>query len=147
MEQRTSYRTEHRPERPVTNLIGELRDETLTLVRQEIALAKTEMSEKASVYGRNTGYLAAGALVAYAGAIFILLALSLVLTSIMVQQGVALTTALWAGTGIIGILVGAIGLILVMKAKRTLMNEPLTPNKTVESLKEDKEWTRKKIEH
>jgi hypothetical protein len=124
-----------------------LRDETLILMRQELALAKTEMSEKAGVYGRNAGYLAAGALVAYAGAIFILLALSLVLAAIMVGQGVALLTALWAGSGIVGILVAIIGAVLVMKAKNAIENETLTPTKTVETLKEDKEWIRKKVKH
>ena len=53
-------------ESSIVYLLKKLRDDTTTLVRDEISLAKTEISEKIASTSRNVGYLAAGALVAYA---------------------------------------------------------------------------------
>ena len=53
-------------ESSIVYLLKKLRDDTTTLVRDEISLAKTEISEKIASTSRNVGYLAVGALVAYA---------------------------------------------------------------------------------
>ncbi len=50
-----------RDERTLGELFSELAQETSTLVRQEVNLAKTEMSQKASRVGKDVGFLAAGA--------------------------------------------------------------------------------------
>jgi hypothetical protein len=55
-----------------------------------------------------------------------------------------------AGASLLGFLVvaaviGAIGALLVVKALKTLKNEPLTPTKTAETLREDKEWVQNKV--
>jgi Putative Actinobacterial Holin-X, holin superfamily III len=60
----------------IVDLLKNLRDDTTTLVRDEISLAKTEMSEKIASSSRNVGYLAAGALVAYAALILLLQGIS-----------------------------------------------------------------------
>ena len=44
----------------IVDLLKILRDDTTTLVRDEISLAKTEISEKIASTSRNVGYLAAG---------------------------------------------------------------------------------------
>src|SRR5918998_1553218 len=49
-----------RDDRSLGELFTELAQETSTLVRQEVNLAKTEMSQKASTAGRHAGVLAAG---------------------------------------------------------------------------------------
>ena len=56
----------------IVYLLKKLRDDTTTLVRDEISLAKTEISEKIASTSRNIGYLAAGALVAYAALLLVL---------------------------------------------------------------------------
>jgi hypothetical protein len=61
----------------IVYLLKNLRDDTTTLVRDEISLAKTEISDKIASTARNVGYLAAGALVAYAALIMILLGITL----------------------------------------------------------------------
>src|SRR5688500_13231286 len=40
-------------DRSIADLLKELRDESPMLLRQEVALAKTEMAEKATAYGKN----------------------------------------------------------------------------------------------
>ena len=46
--------------RSIFGLLRELRDELGTLFRQEVALAKTEVSEKADLAKRNSIYIAVG---------------------------------------------------------------------------------------
>ena len=58
----------------ILDLVKSLRDDTTGLIRDEVALAKTEIGEKIATASRNVGYLAVGALVAYAGVIFLLVA-------------------------------------------------------------------------
>src|SRR4029434_2482433 len=103
----------------VANLIKELRDEALLLVRQEVALAKTEMSEKIGRTLRNTAYAIAGALVAFLGSVFILQAVT-GLTGIGLRAaGVAPEHCLWLAPLIVGVVVAAHGLSFVTKGSVT----------------------------
>lgn len=126
-------------------LLKKLRDDTTTLVRDEISLAKTEISEKIATTSRNVGYLAAGALVAYAALILILQGLSLMLREQFILHGMSEANATLLGFLIVGVVVGMIGAVLIVKALNTLKKESLTPTKTAETLKEDKEWVQDKV--
>ena len=126
-------------------LLKKLRDDTTTLVRDEISLAKTEISEKVATTSRNVGYLAAGALVAYAALMLILQGLSFMLSEQFILRGMSEANATLLGFLIVGIIVGMIGVFLILKALNTLKKESLTPTKTAETLKEDKEWVQDKV--
>jgi hypothetical protein len=130
-------------ERSIGELLKELRDDTTTLLRQEVALAKTEMSEKASRAGRNAAYIAAGGAVAYAGLIFLLLAATYALYLMLQAMGME-THSLWVAPLIVGAIVGIIGYSLVQKGISTLRDESLVPEKTTQSLQEDKQWLQEK---
>jgi len=127
------------------SLIRELRDESTTLVRQEVALAKTELTEKASMLGRNSIYLAIGGLVAYAGFIFILQSIMRLMLLGLVKAGLSEGVASWLAPGIVGLVIAGVGYALIQKAKSTLSHESLAPQKTIQSLKEDKQWTQEKF--
>ena len=71
----------------IVYLVKKLRDDTTTLVRDEISLAKTEINEKIASTSRNVGYLAAGALVAYAAGILLLQGISLLLRDLFIWGG------------------------------------------------------------
>jgi Putative Actinobacterial Holin-X, holin superfamily III len=129
----------------LVNLLKKLRDDTTTLVRDEISLAKTEISEKVATTSRNVGYLAAGALVAYAALLLILQGLSLMLREQFILRGMSEANANLLGFLIVGVVVGMIGAVLIVKALNTLKKESLTPTKTAETLKEDKEWVQDKV--
>ena len=129
----------------IVYLLKKLRDDTTTLVRDEISLAKTEVSEKIANTSRNVGYLAAGALVAYAALTLILLGISFLLRDLFILQGMREANATLLGFLIVGAVVGGIGAILITKALNTLKRESLTPTKTAETLKEDKEWVQSKV--
>jgi hypothetical protein len=129
----------------ILDLVKSLRDDTTELIRDEVALAKTEIGEKVATASRNVGYLAVGALVAYAGLIFLLVAVSFILRAMFLAGDVSEPVANLLSFLIVGAIVGGVGAGLVMKAIRTLKNETPIPTKTAETLKEDKEWVQRKV--
>ena len=132
-------------ESSIVYLLKKLRDDTTALVHDEISLAKTEISEKIATTFRNVGYLAAGALVAYAALILILQGIGLLLRDLFISGGMNQASASLLGFLIVGGVVGIIGALLIVKALNTLKKEPLTPTKTAETLREDKEWVQNKV--
>lgn len=131
-------------ERSIGQLLKELRDETTTLLRQEVDLAKTEMSEKASRFGTNVGALAVGGAVLFLGALALLAAVVYGLTSLL-DQFMSLGVAIWLAPLLVGLVLAGIGYSLTKKALDTLKQESLAPRKTAQSLQENKEWLKSKM--
>jgi len=129
----------------IADLLRELREESLTLAKQEVALAKAEMKEKAGKIGRNIAYLAVGGLVAYAGLIFLLFAAMRGISAALLAGGMDPGFVAWLSPAIVGLVVVLIGAILIMKAKSAISKESLVPKKTIQSFKEDKSWTQAKL--
>ena len=132
-------------EQSVGSLLKQLRDESTTLIRDEIALAKTEMREKAAVYGRNIVGLIAGALIGYAALVVILLAVGSLITEGMIRADMDPAMAHFLGLTIVGVVVAIVSIILVSTAIKRLRNEGLVPERTVETLRNDKEWVKQQI--
>ena len=122
--------------RPLGDLFGDLATEMSNLVRQEVALAKVEVTQKAKYVGRNVGYLVVGGAVAYAALLAILAAIVMLLARVMPH---------WGATLIVGVVVGAISWMLIGKAMMALQQADLTPRETVETLKEDATWMKQQI--
>ena len=120
-------------DRSLGELFSELSQETTTLIRQEVNLAKTEMSQKASRVGKDVGFMAAGGAVAYAG-------LLAILAGVIALLG--LVIPLWLSALLVGVVVAGLGYFLVRKGLDALKQEDLAPRQTIESLKEDKEWVK-----
>ena len=129
---------ENRPleNRPLGDLFGDLAAEMSNLVRQEVALAKVEVAQKAKYVGRNVGYLVIGGAVAYAALLAIIAAIIMLLAKVVPGWGAAL---------IVGAVVGGIGWMLIGKAMSALQQADLTPRETVETLKEDATWMKQQI--
>ena len=123
-------------EKSLGQLIGDLAGETRTLVRQEIDLAKTEMTEKAAFVGKNAGAAATGGMVVLMGALPIIAGIVIALGH---QIGYA--TAAF----IVGVVLVAIGAFMTLKALKALKSEPLAPVKTKTQLKETTQWAREQI--
>lgn len=131
-------------DRSLTDLLKELRDETTTLVRQELALAKTEMKEKASEAGRHAMSIGVGAVLAYLGLLFVLLGASVGLAILLVWTGMEVH-GWWLGPLIVGVVVGVIGAIMTRSGISAMKKQSLTPERTVQSLQEDKQWLQEKV--
>jgi hypothetical protein len=126
-----------RDERSLGDLFSDLSRETTTLVRQEVQLAKAELTQSATEAARGIGMLVAGGAVAYAGLFFLLLAIVFGL----IEAG----WDAWLSALIVGLVVVAIGAVLVLRARESLKPANLAPRRTVETLKEDQEWVKEQI--
>jgi xanthine/uracil permease len=126
-----------RDERSLGDLFSDLSRETTTLVRQEVQLAKAELTQSATEVARGIGMLVAGGAVAYAGLLFLLLAIVFGL----IEAG----WDAWLSALVVGLVVVAIGAVLVLRARESLKPANLAPQKTVETLKEDAEWAKEQI--
>jgi hypothetical protein len=127
-----------RDERSLGELFAELTRETSTLVRQEVNLAKTEMTQKASAVGKDVGFLAAGGAVLYAGVLALLAAIILALT--------ALGLPAWLAALLVGVVVVGIGAFLVQRGLTALRRTNLAPQQTIETLKEDTTWVKQQTQ-
>ena len=126
-----------RDERSLGDLFSDLSRETTTLVRKEVQLAKAELTQSATEAARGIGMLVAGGAVAYAGLLFLLLAIVFGL----IEAG----WDAWLSALVVGLVVVAIGAVLVLRARESLKPANLAPQKTVETLKEDAAWAKEQI--
>jgi uncharacterized membrane protein YqjE len=126
--------TDDMRDRPIGELLKELANETATLVRQELDLAKAEMREKAGKAGPGfgmwgaagvTGLLALGSLTA-----FLILALDGAMPN-------------WLAALIVGLVYSAIAGVLYVRGKHRVeeAGSPV-PEKTIETVKEDVQWAK-----
>ncbi len=66
------------------------------------------------------------------------------LTSLL-NKFMSLGVAAWLAPLIVGIVLAAVGYSLVKKALATLKHEGIAPQRTTQSLQENKEWLKQKI--
>lgn len=131
-------------EESLADLIRDLRDESMTIVRQQVELAKTEMNEKVSTTGKNAAFLGAGALIAYAGFLYLLQFLNWGGRQLLELAGLSAEVTLWLMPLILGVVVAVVGYTLIQKAISTFKKTSLSPDKTMHSIKEDRQWLSKK---
>ncbi len=133
---RNETTTAVKEERSLGDLFSELASETSTLVRQEVALAQTELTQKATKAGKNIGYLVVGGAVGYAALLSIIAAVII---------GLSYVIPAWAAALIVGIAIGIIAFLLISSAISALKNMNLTPRETVETIKEDAQWLKNQV--
>ena len=119
-------------ERSLGDLFGDLTREVSALVRSEITLARTEMTQKATVVGKNVATIVVGGLVLYAG----FLALLATIVLLLIQFGMPA----WLSATIVAVVVLGIGAFLALRGVENLKKTNLTPQQTAATLKEDKAW-------
>ena len=128
---------ERREEPSLGELFASLASQTTNLVRQEVQLAKTELTQKATQAGRDAASIGVGAAVAYAGL------LALIAAAIL---GLGQFIPVWLSALIVGLVVLIVGYFMVQRGLDALKRADLTPRQTIETLKEDKEWAKDQIQ-
>lgn len=126
-------------------LLRQLKDDTATLLQEEVALAKTELSEKVSSASRNLIYLAAGGFIASSALLLALMALAYLLAEFFMRREIAPGMAMFLGFLVVSTTVGSLSWVLISRALKHLGQESVTPEKTVQSLREDKQWAQSKL--
>jgi ElaB/YqjD/DUF883 family membrane-anchored ribosome-binding protein len=117
-------------------LLRALTGNTRTFIRQEVQLAKTEISEKASRMGKNATALAVGGAIAYAGAIVLLVGLGWLAGYGLREAGLNPLLANSLGVIAVGILIAVLGSVVLFKGLNTLKRETLKPERTIQTLQE-----------
>lgn len=138
---------ESSPPNSIPTLLRDLRDETTTLLRQEVALAKSEMKENVSRMGSHATHIAVGAFVAYAGIIVLLIGIGHLLRALLVRAGIDQQVAEWLAPSVVGLVVAIIGWVMLSRAKQAIAHDDLAPKQTIESLRENKQWAESKLHH
>jgi len=117
----------------VGTLISGLIQDLQELVRAEIRLVRTELRDDAMVAGRGVAVIAGGALIGLTGFIFLMLGVTYLLDKVM---------PLWLAAAIVGAVLAVIAAICVSVGRNRLKAGNFTPEQTIDTLKEDREWAK-----
>jgi uncharacterized membrane protein YqjE len=123
---------------PLGELVKQLAQDSATLVRQEITLAKAELRQNAKSVARDVAMIAVGAVLAAVGGLVLVAFLVILLGSVLANY--------WLGALIVGALFVIVGGALVAANLKKLQKEEVAPTRTIETLKEDKQWVQSEIE-
>jgi uncharacterized protein YneF (UPF0154 family) len=119
---------------PIGELVKQLAEETSTLVRQELELAKAEMTQKGKQAGLGLGELGGAGIVA----LYALGALTACLIAAL-----ALAMPVWLAALIVAVVFGVIAGVLALIGRRQLQQGlPPMPERTQQTVKEDIEWAK-----
>jgi uncharacterized membrane protein YqjE len=121
-------------DRPTGDLLKELSDQTTTLVRQEIQLAKAELGEK----GKTAGL---GASMFGGAGLFGLGAVGALTACIIAALDEAMP--LWLAALIPAVVYAAVAAVLALRGRDKVREAgPPVPEQTTESVKEDVQWAK-----
>lgn len=129
--------TEGRDDRSLGELFGELARETSTLVRQELRLAGAEATERVSTVGKDLAILVAGAVIIHAGLLALVAAIIIGLWDLGIPG--------WLSALIVALVLAAGGYGLVHWARTALQRADIMPRRTMDHLREDREWIEEQV--
>jgi uncharacterized membrane protein YqjE len=116
------------------DLFRRLTTDTSELVRQEVALAKTELREAGGTLARDGTRIGIAVGLALAG--------SLALTAFLILLLGGALDNYWLSALIVGVVFLGIGVVLAKNAVADVKRRGLTPRETVGTLKEDAAWAK-----
>ena len=123
-------RTQTQP--TIGELFGELTRETGTLIRQQMELARLELSQRVSRLGKGLTRVVIGGALATGGLLAIVAGIVLAVTALGVPA--------WVSALVVGAALTLVGYLLAQQAIAAMSREDLTPQATLETLKENAEW-------
>lgn len=121
-----------RTDRSLGELFSDLSQQTADLVRQEMRLAKAELSDKLSDVGKHAAMIGAAAVFGLAAVMAVTAAVALGLIEIGVEP--------WLAAGITAALMGLTAFVLAQSGLAALRKKTLAPVETIHSLKETTQW-------
>ena len=125
--------------RGVADLLRDLAGGSAALVRQEVRLARVEISEVVSSVGRGATLVATGGVLALLGVLA-------VITGIILLAGDQwLRDRYWLAALIVTVIAGIIAAVFLRRGMALLSPAQLVPDDTVETLKEDGEWVKRQL--
>jgi uncharacterized membrane protein YqjE len=124
-------------EQPMGELFMQLSDDLSTLVRQELRLARAEMTEKGKKAGVGIGMFGGAAIAA-------LLALGALTTCLIAALSTA--TDVWLAALIVTVVYGVVAGALALSGRdRVTEATPPLPGQTIETVREDAHWAKTQL--
>ena len=121
-----------RMDRSLGELFSDLSQQTAELIRQEMRLAKAELSDKLSDVGKHATMIAVAAVFGLAAVMALTAAIVLLLIEFSVQP--------WLAAAITAAVMGLAAFLLVQSAIAALRKKSIAPVETMHSLKETTQW-------
>lgn len=126
------------PNKSLGELFGDLSREVSALVKQEVQLAKTEITGKVAVIAKGAIALVLAAVLGL-GAFLVLLAAAVLILSLWLPSWVAALLV----AGVLLLVAGVLAFVGIGQVKKAASN-PL-PQNTIETLKEDAQWLKAQV--
>ena len=123
-------RTQTQPS--IGELFGELTRETRTLIRQQMELARLELSQRVSRLGKGLTRVVIGGALATGGLLAIVAGIVLAVTAMGVPA--------WVSALVVGGALALAGYLVAQQAISAMSRDDLAPQATIETLKENAEW-------
>jgi hypothetical protein len=121
-------------EQPLGELLKQLSEETTRLVRQELELAKAELTQKGKQAGAGAGLFGAAGAIGLAALGASTACFILALNAVMPA---------WLAALIVAVVYGIIAFVLVKQGQARMRRAtPPVPEQTIETVKEDVEWAK-----
>jgi VIT1/CCC1 family predicted Fe2+/Mn2+ transporter len=130
------YQTFTQEETSLGDLFSRLSEQAGALIRQEIQLAQTEMTRKATKAGRDAAFIALGGLIALGAFFSVIAALILVLAQVMEA---------WLAALIVAVVLAVVAALLIQYGISKLKQIDPAPRRTIETMRENKEWLTQQI--
>jgi len=125
--------TDELRDRPVGELLKQLSQETSTLVKQELDLAKAEMSVKAKEGGKGAGFLGGAGVAGHLALISLTFTAIWLLDNWMpVELAALILTVVW----------GIVAAVLAQRGKKEMQSVDPKLETTQRTLKEDVQWAK-----
>jgi len=121
-------------------LLHELLEESTTLVRDEIKLARIELTQAAVGLGKGTAFVATGAVLALLGTLALFTGVVLLIGDQWLPADLY-----WVAALLVLVITGGLAAWLAKRGMSLLSPSKLAPTETVTTLKEDKEWLKQRL--
>lgn len=126
--------------RGLGTLVRDLADGSAQLIRGEAKIARMEISGVMKGIATGTGFIAIGGVLALLGGLSLLAGLILLVGDQWLPRDLY-----WLAALIVVVVSGAIAALFFRRGMSMLSPASLAPDQTVETLKEDKEWLKRRM--
>ena len=121
------------PDKSLSELFSTMTSDLSTLMRKEVELAKAETKQEVAKAGKAAGMFGGTAVAGFMALLLISFAAAWGLAEV-IEPG-------WAFL-VVGLIYAVVAAVLAMQGKKKMQEVNPVPEKTVETLKEDVEWTK-----
>ena len=120
-------------ERPFTAVLQDILGNVQEIIRAEVRLAKVEIKEEASKAFSSMVWVLVGAVCAAFATTFLLWT---------IVYAVGLVWPMWAATLVVAAVLGVAGAVILSSGVRQMKHVSTTPERTVETIKENVAWVK-----